>query len=206
MTPFIKGHITVYYIILIIINALIYSLIILIIYMLIKLKKKDLTILWPISLLRLILPIISFGLFGQIFLFLIVLFDCQDGHSYASEEVKCKDGNWYILYSPFVGISILLHILLGIMTNLLYHRSVFVSSKNDILKKSNPINDIWLLFTKIILIILFILDTYDENKHWTFLFILIIITGINAYINIYFKNRINKKLIILILFSHLYFL
>ena len=98
-----------------------------------KIKKKDLNIIWPISILKFLLPLLSFGLFGQIFLFLIVIFDCQDGHSYASEEVKCRSGNWFLIFSPFAVLAMILHILLGFLTNQLYYKTIFVSSKNDVI-------------------------------------------------------------------------
>ena len=90
-----------------------------------KIKKKDLNIIWPISILKFILPLLSFGLFGQIFLFLILLFDCDNGNSYISEEIKCRNGYWFMIFSPFIAITMIIHILLGLLTNQLYYRSIF---------------------------------------------------------------------------------
>ena len=140
-----------------------------------KIKMKDLNITWPILILKFILPLLSFGLFGQIFLFLILLFDCDNGYSYISEEIKCRNGYWFMIFSPFIAITMIIHILLGLLTNQLYYRSIFALSKNDVLKKTNSINEVLLFFTKIFIIIIFVLDTSDESNHWTLLFLLIIL-------------------------------
>lgn len=45
-----------------------------------------------------------------------------------------------------------------------------------------------------------------ESEHWTNIFLFILITGFNTYINIAFKNRLNIKLMQLnIIFSLLFF-
>ena len=189
-----------------IIPFLIYLSTIIIIYFIYRIKKKMLTINWPIMILRIYLPICSIGLFGQIFLFLMTLFDCQDGHSYISTELACRTGDWFIYHSPFVIIALIFHILLALLTNSLYYKSLFILSKSDVLVKTNSIPDIIFLFTKIIIIVLFVLDKQDEKEHWAILFILLLITGFNAYINLYFKNRLNIKLMLLnIIFSLILF-
>ena len=99
-----------------------------------------------------------------------------------------------------------LHFILTLITNTLYYKSLFIESKSDILKKINSILDINLLCTKIIIILLFILDKQEESEHWALLFLLMILTGFNAYINIYYKNRLNLLLMLLnIIFSLLLF-
>ena len=189
-----------------IIPFFIYLSTIIIIYFIYRIKKKKVTINWPILILRIYLPIFSFGLFGQIFLFLMTLFDCQDGHSYVSTELVCRTGDWFIYHSPFVIIALIFHISLALLTNSLYYKSLFIKSKSDVLVKTNSIPDITFLFTKIIIIVLFILDKQDEKEHWYILFILLLITGFNAYINLYFKNRLNIKLMLLnIIFSLILF-
>ena len=180
-----------------IIPFLIYLSIILIIYFIYRIKKKKYIINWLILILRIYLPICSKGLFGQIFLFLMTLFDCQDGHSYVSTELACRTGDWYIYHSPFVIMALIFHILLALLTNSLYYKSLFILSKSDVLVKTNSIPDIIFLFTKIIIIVLFILDKQEEKEHWIVLFILLVVTGFNAYINLYYKNRLNTKLMLL---------
>ena len=185
-----------------IIPFLIYLSTIIIIYLIYRIKKKKLTINWPLLILRVCLPIFSIGLFGQIFLFLMTLFDCQDGHSYVSSELVCRTGDWFIYHSPFVIIAMIFHILLALLTNSLYYKSLFILSKSDVLVKTNSLSDTIFLLTKIIINVLFIYDKQNEKEHWAILFILLVVTGFNAYINLYFNNRLNIKLMLLnIIFS-----
>jgi len=96
--------------------------------------------------------------------------------------------------SPFVLISIILYVIIAFLTNLLYYKSIFLKTYNDVLQKSSPLPDISLLFTKISVILLFVLDNEEEREHWAILFFLISFTGINLYINIKYSHRLNKNL------------
>ena len=189
----------------IIIPIIILILTILIIYLCIAIKKERLNRMWPISILRFFLPICSTGFFGQILIFLVALFDCDDGHSYISSKLPCRSGKVYLYFSPFIIISIALLFFIAFITNNLYYKSLFLISESDVLKKTNSIPDIIFLFTKIITIILFINDSKTESEHWTILIILLIVSGFNAYTNIFFKNRLNQTLMLLnIIFSLIY--
>ena len=162
-----------------------------------QIKKKIMVFKWLIIILRIILPIISFVFFGPILVFFSTFFDCQDGHAYVSVELKCRTGNLYYLHLPFVVIAIFFHFIIALITNTLYYKSIFRMSRSDALKKTNSIPDIFLFFTKAIIIILFILEQGEEKDHWCYLFILILVTGFNAYVQIYYKNRLNIALLIL---------
>ena len=140
------------------------------------------------------MPTVSYGFFGQIFLLLSTLFDCQKGNSYVSSTLKCRTGNFFVYISPFVFIAIILYTFIALLTNLLYYKSIFISCNNDALQKSSPVPDISLLYTKIAIILLFILDHEDEREHWAILFFLMLFTGINLYINIKYSHRLNKIL------------
>ena len=96
--------------------------------------------------------------------------------------------------SPFALIAIILYTFIALLTNLLYYKSIFIQTYNDALQKSSPVPDISLLFTKIAIILLFILDNNNEKEHWVILFFLISFTGINLYINIKYSHRLNKIL------------
>ena len=98
------------------------------------------------------MPTVSYGFFGQIFLLLSTLFDCQKGNSYVSSTLKCRTGNFFVYISPFVFIAIILYTFIALLTNLLYYKSIFISCNNDALQKSSPVPDISLLFTKIAII------------------------------------------------------
>ena len=61
----------------------------------------------------------------------------------------------------------------------------------------NTLPDIVFIITKIGINILFILDKENENEHWTIICILVFLSGINAYYNLHYQNRINKTLSLL---------
>ena len=147
-----------------------------------------------ISILRFMLPVMSFGFFGQIFLLLTTFFDCQNGKSYVSTELKCRTGNWFTYFSPFIVLAIILHICIAILTSLLYFKSVFVPSMFDILQKTSSLPDISLIIAKIGIILTFIFDHSEEREHWAMLFFLMLFSGINLYTNIFYNHRVNRLL------------
>ena len=186
---------------------IIYTTTILIIYSTYHVKKNKKKIIWAILLLRVCLPIICIGFYGQILLFLFTLFDCKNGKSYASPEMVCKTGINYIAHAPFTSLAISLLIIISYITNTLYYRTLFIRSKSDVLKKTNSLNDVILFLTKTLIIVIFSNDKETESDHWPIIFLLMIITGFNAYINIKFKNKLNIKIMQLnIILSLLLFL
>ena len=189
-----------------VIPLLIYLLTGLILFLAFRIKKNKLRMTWLLEILRFFLPIITKGLFGQIFLLLITLFECRNGHSYVSEDLVCREGKWFYYHFPFVLIAMILHIIISFLSNALFYKSIFILSDSDVLKETNSLTDISLLFTKFSLIILFILEKQSDSGRWAFLSILIFITGFNAYLNLYFPSKLNKTLLVLnILFSLIVF-
>ena len=198
LTPILKTNETIYYIFMKLFPLIIYILAILIIYSSYSIhKNKKKKIMLVVSILRVCLPIICIGFYGQIFLFLLTLFDCKNGKSYIKPEMDCKTGINYLAHLPFVSLAIVLHIIISFITNNLYYRTLFLPSKSDVLKKTNSLPDVILYLTKTIIIIFFIIDKETESEHWVYIFLLMIITGFNAYINISAKNRLNIKLMLL---------
>ena len=181
-----------------IIICVIYLLTILIIISIYLIKKNKLKMKLPIILLRILLPNVCMGFFGQIFLLLSTLFHCENGHSYISEELKCRTGSWFIYHSPFAAVAMFLHCIIAFITITLYYNSFYIS-KTNVIQRTNTKADICFLFTKIIINLLFALDKKKESEHWVILFILIIVTGYNAYTQLFFKNRLNVELMILII-------
>ena len=194
MTPILKNNILVYFILVNIIILLIYSLSVILIIMSYRIKNKNFEVLWPISILKICLPFFSVCFFGQSFLLLTTIFDCQNGFAYVSKELVCRTGLWFSIDGPLTLLAMLLHALLALITNTLYYKSTFIKSGSDVLKKTNCYPDVMLLFTKIFVIVLFILDDGKEEEHWAILFFLILITGLNSLINFIYQNRKNQKL------------
>ena len=170
LIPLLKGHITLYFLFMGILCLLIYFIFILIIVLSYRVKNKMPRIKYLISFLRFMLPVMSFGFFGQVFLLLTTFFDCQNGNSYFSTQLKCRTGNWFIYFYPFIILAIILHILVAFLTNLLYYKSIFVPSNSDVLQKATSMPDISLIIAKIGIILTFIFDNSEEGEHWAILF------------------------------------
>ena len=194
MTPLLKNNIMIYFIIVNLLIILIFLVTILIIIMIYKIKKRKFYYI-PLLILKFCLPFFSVCFFGQIFLLLTTIFDCQNGFAYVSKELVCRKGIWFSIDAPLAGIAMALLTILALITNTLYYKSSFVRNGSDLLKKTNCFPDIMLLFTKIVVITLFILDNGSEEEHWAILFFLILITGVNVLCNYKYQNRLNKKLV-----------
>ena len=171
----------------------IFFVIILSIFMIFRIQYKKLNILWPIFLLKIILPFISYSFFGQIFLLLTTIFDCNGKRNRICSSLACKSGLWFNIFGPLSIISIFFECLISIITIILYFKPFFFIG-SDILKKTNPVPDLTLILIKIGMNSLFILIDKNEDKQWMNLFVSILFTGINAFINIKYQNRANKKL------------
>ena len=194
MTPLLKNNVQIYFILVNVIIALIYSLSSMLIVMSYRIKNKNYHNLWQISVLKICLPFLSVGFFGQIFLLLTTVLDCQDGKTYVSKEILCRTGIWFSIEAPLTLLAMLLHALLALTTNTLYYKSTFIKYGSDVLKKTNCYPDVMLLFTKIFVIVLFILDDGKEEEHWIVLFFLNLVTGLNSLCNYFYQTRQNQKL------------
>ena len=205
-TTLLKSKISEYFIMLKVMPLIIYVLAIIMIILIFQIKNHKLKSIWLLTILRIFLPIISIGLFGQILLFFLLLFDCEDGHHNLSEKLECRNGDWFILHSPFIIIAMILHFFISLITNTLYYKSLYDVSKSDALKKTSSVPEISLFFTKFFLTLLLVLYNQEEMLQWIILFLLMIVTGFNAYINILFKNKLNLMLMSLsIIFSLILF-
>ena len=168
----------------------------LIIFMIYRIYHNMLNILWPLSLIRIIISFFFVTFFGHIILFFIAMFYCDQDRAYISNQLQCR-GQWLFNHMPSVLISMVILIKVTILTNLLYFKSPFSLSRSDILKKKNTIPDISFSITKIIINIIFVLAKRIENKLWFIILLLVLVSGTNAYLNFFFVNRINKKLALL---------
>ena len=149
---------------------------------------------WPIKYLQYVLPIISFGFYGQIFLLFTTAFYCRKEESPTSPYLQCRD-TWFNNFKFMVGIAMVLHFIIAFITNTLYYHPTFIKCKTDLLQKTNSFPDVVFLCVKILIILLFILDKGEEREHWTIIIFLIFITGINTYYTLSYQNRKNDILL-----------
>ena len=156
-----------------------------------RLKDGKYNILWPICILKYCLPIICFTFFGQFFLLLISIFICKSDKTYYDDRVPCRRYKYFYLCAPTSIIGIIIQIILSYITISMYFIPDFINRGNDLLKKRTSTPELIFLFCKIIIIIIFTFDKESENEHWGILFILCLITGINAYAALFLQNYEN---------------
>ena len=160
----------------------------------IRIKHKKLNLIWPISFLKIFLPIISYTFFGQIFLLLTTVFDCSGESNRICSSLPCRSGIWFDILGPLSIISIIFECLIAIITNILYFKPFF-DNGSDILKKTSSIPELSFILMKICLNSLFIILDENEDKQWINLFFSILFTGVNTFINSMYQNsRANKNL------------
>ena len=161
-----------------------------------RVKHKKLNIIWPISILRFLLPFISYTFFGNIFLSLSTVFDCDNGNNMVSPYLECRSGLWFKIFGPLSFFALICECIIGIITSILYFKPIF-NKGSDILKKSNSIPETGFILTKICVNTLFILINEDEENQPIALFFVILFTGLNAYLSLKFQNKPNKILSLL---------
>ena len=201
---FLKGKLRYFFVVFQIYVVILLVIFILFLLMCFKLKGGKLEILWPIYILKYCLPIICYTFFGQLFLLLISVFECKDGKMYYDENIACKSGKWFYYSAPISIIAMIIQIILSYLTISTYYEADFVVEGNDLLKKRSSKPDIIFLLCKIIIIIIFVFDKQKEYEHWGILFTLCLITGFNAYCNLYLQNYDNSIIKKLHLFFSLF--
>ena len=157
---------------------------------------KKTNLIWKISIiiLRIILPFFSYFFFGQVFSFLTSVFYCRKEVSYESPYLHCLEGLWIYSLTPASIIAMVFQVIIGFITNSLYYKPVFDNNSPDFLTKTDSFPDNIFMFTKVIIILLFISDKGLESEHYPMLSFLTLVTGINAYFTLTYQNRKNKLL------------
>ena len=102
--------------------------------MAIRIKNKKLNILWPISILKFTLIFMSFTFFSQSFLSLLTVFQCKEGHSFISENLKCRSGIWFYIIGSIIGISLIFQIIIALTTASLFFKPIFINTDSDLHK------------------------------------------------------------------------
>ena len=192
--PIFKGHILLYKAFIILIIIMIYSTFLILITMAFRIKYRKIKNFWIVNILRFTLPIISYFFFGQIFIVLTSVFYCRKEESYESPYLHCLEGLWIYSMKPAAIIALILQIIIGFVTNTLYYIQYFEKKNSDIFKKIDTFSDVVFMFTKIAIMLVFISDKGKESEHWAILLFLIFMTGLNAYSNLFFRNRKNEIL------------
>ena len=192
--PIFKGHILLYKAFILFIIIMIYSTFLILITMAFRIKYRKVYHYWIIDILKYTLPIISYFFFGQIFIVLTSVFYCRKEESYESPYLHCLEGIWIYSMKPAAILALILQIIIGFVTNTLYYIQYFEKKSSDLFKKIDTFPDVVFMITKMAIMLLFISDEGKESEHWAILLFLVFITGLNAYSNLFFRNRKNEIL------------
>ena len=156
-----------------------------------RLKEGKYNILWPICILKYCLPIICFTFFGQLFLLLLSIFICRNDKTYYDDKIPCRKNRFFYLSAPTSILGIIIQLILSYITISMYFVPDFINRGSDLLKKRTSMPELFFLFCKIFIIVIFIFDKESEKEHWGILFILCLVTGINAYAVLFLQNYEN---------------
>ena len=158
------------------------------------LNDKNNKIIWPVNILKFCLPIFFITFFGQTLLLIISLFECRDGKTYYDSESNCREGIFFYILTIFSILILIIQFFFAFLTSSMYYKSDFINfNKNEenVLRKRNSYSEIVFLLCKIIIIFIFVFDSQTESLHWGIIIFLSILTGYNAYCNLFLQNYIN---------------
>ena len=163
-----------------------------------RLKAKKYNIIWPIYLLKYILPIFFESFFGQTYLLIISLFYCKNGKSYYNSELSCRNNTYFYVLTPFSIFALIIQIFISFITVSVYYQPEYIinKKKNYILIKRNSSSDIAFLFCKIFIISILVFFQ-SESEKWEIIIFFCVLTFFNAYFNLFiqeFSNLIIKRL------------
>ena len=198
---FFKGTKGVYLIIIDIVIIIIILLFIALIMITFNMQKKYFFKPIYFNILKIMIPIILISFFGQIFHILLSIIKCEKGLTFFSLDIKCEEINSYTIQKFLSIFTIIILILMSSIFTSIYYIPIFVKGNNN-LKKVNSFPELIFLVNKILIIFLFYFENLlkESNRSMNqclFIIILVVITGINSYISIIYKNSSNKTLLLI---------
>ena len=151
-----------------------------------------------INILKVFIPLFSISFFGQIFNGLLSATKCENNFSFYDLNQKCNEGILFLIQEILSIISIICLLIIALFVSSIFYIPIIFKGKKE-LRKISTIPEQILLLNKIIIIFLFYIEDYlNERKksinQWLIIFILVILTGINAYFSFIYKNSKNKSL------------
>lgn len=201
LIEFLHGKKAVY---LIVINIIIICIVFLFIFLSIiafNLKRKDYIDNLFINILKVFIPLFSISFFGQIFNGLLSATKCENNFSFYDSNQICGKGFLYLIQEIISIIAIVFLLIITLFVSSIFYIPIFFKGKKE-LKKISSIPEQILFLNKIIIIILFYIEDYlNERKksinQWLAILILVISTGINAFCSFFYKNSKNKNLLLI---------
>ena len=113
-----KVNYSLYLIVVIIVILIIFFTSGIIVVLLIKIILQKRLYPWAIRYLQYMLPILSFGFYGQIFLLFTTVFYCRKTESPTSPYLQCRD-SWFNSLKPIAILAMILHFFIALTTNTL---------------------------------------------------------------------------------------
>ena len=150
-----------------------------------------------INILKIFIALFSISFFGQIFNGLLSATKCENNFTFYDLNQKFNEGFLFLIKILSI-ISIICLLIIALFVSSIFYIPIIFKGKKE-LRKISTIPDQILLLNKIIIIFLFYTEDYlNERKksinQWLIIFILVILTGINAYFSFIYKNSKNKSL------------
>ena len=179
---------------LLILNIVLLALFIfLILLMILNLKDKAKVVHYNIyiSFFRLILQLVCFTFFGQIFELLIIVFICENNVSIIDNTLECRKGTWFFFDGILCIICLLLLIYFSISSISIYYKPNFIIEENNVLKKTSSTPELVFFANKIIFLIIVYAPIKIFSIHWLTLIVLFLSSSANAICLFYYNNYEN---------------
>ena len=144
-----------------------------------------------ISFFRLILQLVCFTFFGQIFELLIIVFICENNVSIIDNTLECRKGTWFYFYGIFCIICLILLIYFSISSISIFYKPNFIIEENDVLKKTSSTPELVFFANKIIFLIIVYAPIKLFSLHWLTLIVLFLSTSANTICLFYYNNYEN---------------
>ena len=144
-----------------------------------------------ISFFKLVLQLVCFTFFGQIFELLITVFICENNHSIIDNTLECRKGTWFYFDGILCIVCLIFLIYFSISSISIYYKPNFIIEENDVLKKTSSTPELVLFANKIIFLIIVNAPFKIYSKQWFSLIVLFSSTFTNAISLFYYNNYEN---------------
>ena len=144
-----------------------------------------------ISFLKLVLQLVCFTFFGQIFELLIVVFICENNVSIIDNTLECRKGTWFYFDGILCIICLLLLIYFSISSISIFYKPNFIIEENDVLKKTSSTPELVFFANKIIFLIIVYAPIKIFSIHWLTLIVLFLSSSANTICLFYYNNYEN---------------
>ena len=144
-----------------------------------------------ISFLSIVLQLVCFTFFGQIFELLIIIFKCENNSSVIDSTLECRKGIWFYFDGALCLICLLFLIYYSISSISVFYKPNFIIEENDVLKKTSSYPELVLFANKIIFLIIVHLPYKIYSMQWFTLIILFLSTFVNVISIFYYNNYEN---------------